>query len=362
MTRPDDTTPDRPSRRRFIGTAGLAAAAVTLGGSMARAQATSGPPPAGDIITRSTGRTDRTVTALGLGTFLTFDLLPGADRSALRDVTRIYRDAGVGVIDTSPLYGTSEVSVGAFLAEMGGSADLFMSNKVWSTGEYLADDSHAEDSFQQSSLRLWRDTMDVMFCHSLVNVDIMVPRLNIWKKEGRIALVGISHHENSYHDILADLIEGGQVDAVQVNYSIYNRGAEDRILPAAAANGVTVFANLVLEKARLNAVTEGLPLPDFAADIGVTTWAQYFIKWVMGDARITTTLTATANPAHAAENVACLRGPLPDAAMRDRMRAHMETIPGFADIGGMPWYPGKEAMYAGIIRRSQADMREQMGG
>ncbi len=363
-TQSDETSPLLPGRRGFLGAAGLAATAAALSATGAFAQESAGTAQvaAGDLITRNTGRTDRTVTALGLGTFLTFDLLPGADRSALREVTRIYRDAGVGVIDTSPLYGSGEVSVGAFLAEMGGTDDLFISNKLWSTGDYLADDSHAEESLAESQLRLWRSTMDVMFCHNLVNVDIAVPKLNIWKKEGRIGLVGISHHENQYHDIIADLIERGQIDAVQINYSIFNRGAEARILPAAAANGVAVFTNLVTEKARLNAVTDNQPLPDFAAEIGVETWTQFFIKWVMADERVTTVLTATSNPEHAAENVACLRGPLPDAGMRERMRAHMETIPGFADIGSTPWYPGKEDMYSGLIRRSQAEMRERLGG
>jgi diketogulonate reductase-like aldo/keto reductase len=360
LTMTDTQTP--PSRRAFLGAmsavaAGLAAAPLLTVPGTALAQTAAGSP-----ILRNTGRTNRDITALGLGTFLTFDLLPGADRSPLREVTRIYLDAGVNVIDTSPLYGAGEQNVGTFLAELGGTENLFISNKLWTTGDYLADDSQSEDSFAISQMRLWRPTMDAMFCHNLVNIDVAVPKLNAWKNEGRIGMVGVSHHENAYHDIITTWIERGQIDAVQINYSIFNRGIEERLLPAAAANGVAVFVNLAMEKARLNAITENVPLPDFAAEIGVTAWSQYFVKWAMGEPRVTTVLTATSNPEHAVENVACLTGPLPDAEMRERMRTHMEGIPGFADIATTPWYPGKQDMYAGLIRRSQAEMRERLGG
>lgn len=356
------------NRRGFLGgavTLGAAASAAgTLAGSrLAQAQTQPGPARATDtrpVITRSTSRVPATVTALGLGSFLTFDLLPGSDREALRTVTRTYLDAGVRVLDTSPLYGTSEASLGAFLAGIPTQDELFVSNKVWSTGDFLADESHAQRSLEQSQLRLWRRQMDVMFCHSLVNVDVAVPMLNAWKREGLIRMVGISHHENAYHDIVAGLIERQPIDAVQINYSIFNRNAENRILPAAADKGAAVFINMAMEKGRLNRVVQGQPLPSFAKEIGVENWAQYFIKWVMADPRVTCVLTATANPDHAAENVGALRGPLPDAAMRRRMVQHMETIRGFDQIASMPWYPEKQGQYQGVIRREQARMRQRL--
>jgi len=161
------------------------------------------------------------------------DLLPGRNRDALREVTRTYVDAGVRVIDTSPLYGTSEVSVGGFLSAMGVTDQMFISNKIWSTGDYLADDGHALASMEQSRLRLWRDKIDLFHCHSLVNVDAIVPLLRAWKKEGRIRYVGASVHENDYHPMLAGLIEKDLLDFIQVNYSIFNRNAEERILRSA---------------------------------------------------------------------------------------------------------------------------------
>ncbi len=371
-TRPDreDATLPVPAadRRAFLGgaaAAGIAASAAGVLSGARTAQAQSPPSPAlapgqRAVITRPTGRVQGQVPALGLGTFLTFDLLPGANREPLRQVTKTYLDAGVRVLDTSPLYGTGEVSLGAFLAERDGSGDLFISNKIWSTGDYLADESHALRSFEQSQLRLWRQRMDVMFCHSLVNVDIAVPTLNAWKREGRVRMVGISHHENAYHEIIAGLLERQPIDAVQINYSIFNRNAENRIFAVAADKGQAVFINMALEKGRLHKVVEGQRLPDFAREIEATTWSQFFIKWVMGDPRVTCCLTATANPAHAAENIGALSGPLPDAAMRRRMVAHMETIPGFNTIAQMPWYPDKQSLYQGVIRREQARMRQRL--
>ncbi len=226
---PDGTLTNRRGFLSGAAALGAAAAATALPATrLAQAQPQPGPArptDAGPVITRPTGRVPGQVTALGLGTFLTFDLLPGADREPLRSVLRAYLDAGVRVLDTSPLYGTGEVSLGAFLADQSAPDDLFVSNKVWSTGDYLADEGHALRSLEQSQLRPWRQRMDVMFCHSLVDVDVAVPMLNAWKREGRVRMVGISHHENAYHNVVADLLERQPVDAVQINYSIFNRNA-----------------------------------------------------------------------------------------------------------------------------------------
>lgn len=332
-------------------------AGLVVGGRAAHAQAAT---PASGAIMRTVGRNNESLTALGLGTFLTFDLLPGASREHLRDITRQYMEAGVGVVDTSPLYGTGETSVGSFLGAMNMTEKVFISNKIWSTGEFLADESHARASLDQSLLRLWRSRLDLMFCHSLVNVDVVLPILRAWKKEGLIRHVGASHHENAYHSLLADLVERNQLDFVQVNYSIFNRGAEDRLLRAAADKGVGVFINMSMEKGRLHKLVAGQTLPAFAKEFGANNWAQFFIKWVMAHPAVTTVLTGTANPEHAAQNVATLRGPLPDAAMRQRMVRHMEGLPGFAQLGSMPWYPDKQSQYPGVIRRAQAALRTRL--
>jgi diketogulonate reductase-like aldo/keto reductase len=344
--------PASPARRDFLKTAGAGAAAASLpAATLPAALLASGSAhaQAGDIITKKIPRTGEAVPAVGLGTYLTFDVLPGQPRDNLREVMKRFWDGGGRVIDTSPLYGTGEISVGDFATGMGINDKLFITNKVWSTGEFLSDDSHARRSLEQSFQRLWRDKIDVMQVHSLVNVDQILPVLANWKKEGRIRYFGVTHHELPYFGALAQYVERGEIDFVQVHYSIAIRNAEERILPAALDKGVAVQVNMPFEKARLFKLVEGRPLPDFAKEIGAANWAQFFLKWVISHPAITCAVPATNNPDHQAENIGALRGPLPDKAMRERMLKHMEGIPGFDKLGAMPFYPGKA--YNGIIRR-----------
>ncbi|ARP94481.1 aldo/keto reductase [Bordetella genomosp. 13] len=351
----------RDGRRDFL-RAGVSAAALTgagllpLAGLAQRAPATtvaaaSAPP----VLTRRIPSTGEVLPAIGLGTFLTFDVLPGQPRQHLREVMQRFWEAGGRVLDTSPLYGTGEISVGDHAASLGIAEGLFMANKIWSTGEFLADESHASRSLAQSQNRLWRERMDLMQVHSLTNIEFVLPYLKAWKKEGRIRYTGITHYEDAYLPLLAAWIERGQPDFVQVQYSIASRRAEERVLPLAAERGVAVLTNLPFEKARLFALVEGRPVPDFVKEIGVQTWAQYFLKWVISNPVVTCALPSTSNPAHMAENMEALRGPLPDAAMRARMLKHMEGIPGFDKVTQMPWYPGKR--YQGLIARNQAALR-----
>jgi diketogulonate reductase-like aldo/keto reductase len=351
-----------PRRTLMTGAVGAAGLSV-LGEAPAGAQTTTASPqpssqvPAQptDILMKRVGRTDETLPAIGLGTFLAFDTIPGQQRDHLGEVMRRYWAGGARVVDTSPLYGTAELTVGDYATALGISDRLFIANKIWATGDFLADESHALQSLRQSEGRLWRERIDLMQVHSLVNVDFIVPYLRAWKKEGRIRYLGVTHFENQYFEPLANWIQRGNLDVVQVNYSIFNRQAEERILPLAAERGTAVLTNMPFEKARLFKIVEGRPLPDFAREAGITTWAQYFLKWVISHPAVTVALSATSAPAHASENVAALRGPMPDAALRQRMVRHMETIPGFDKLADMPWYPGKR--YPGIIGRAQAELR-----
>lgn len=356
---PHFSSPRRRLLQRGFGVAAAMPLALTTSASRAQtavsASPTQAPPPG--VLTKTIVRTGESVSALGLGTFLTFDALPGQPRSNLREVVKAYWDGGVRLLDTSPLYGTAEHTVGDFVTSLGINDQLFMANKLWTTGEYLTDESHALRSLEQSQLRLWRQRFELMQCHSIVNADVVVPLLNAWKKEGRTRLVGITHHESSQQDLLVTWIARGAVDFVQVNYSIFNRSAEQRVLPAAQQQGVGVLVNMAMEKGRLHKAVEGQQVPAFARELGIDNWAQYFLKYVMSHPAVTCCLSSTSNPAHALENVGALRGPLPDAAMRDRMVRHLERLPAFGQIASVPWYPGKEQQYQGFIRRGQASLR-----
>ena len=344
-------------RRRLLGatlaagaTASLPAGLLVSGASGAQSRST----PA-EVLTRQIPRGNERIPVIGLGTFIVFDLLPGQKRDHLREVLRASWEGGARVVDTSPLYGTGETTVGDFATDIGISAELFISNKIWSTGEYLWDESHARRSLDQSMNRLWRERIDVMTVHSMTNIETVMPMLRAWKKEGRIRYHGFTHFQNPFHDLMAAAIERESPDFIQINYSIANRSAEARVLPAAQAKGAGVFVNMPFEKARLFKVVERQPLPPFAREIGVENWAQYFLKWAASHPAVTCVIPATSDPVHAAENVGALRGPLPDAAMRDRMLRHAEALPGFDKVLQMPWYPDKR--YPGVINKTQAEIR-----
>jgi diketogulonate reductase-like aldo/keto reductase len=301
---------------------------------------------------------DEQIPAVGLGTFMTFDSLPDADTTHMHEVVRGFWEAGGRVFDSSALYGMSEVNLGAALASLDIDDEAFIANKVWATGEYLWDDSHADHGLVRTLQRLDRP-IDLIQIHSLVNVDPLVPLLQAWKAEGRVRYIGVTHHEPGYFTPLAEWIERDVVDFVQVHYSIHTRLAEERVLRSAEEHGVGVFVNMPLEKGRLHDIVRSQPLPDFAAALEIESWAQYFLKWVIGNPVVTCALAATSNPEHVVDNLGALRGPLPDADMRARMVQHLETLPGFADLGTMPWYPGKS--YTGLVSAAQASVRSRAG-
>ncbi|MFJ5300885.1 aldo/keto reductase [Pseudomonas sp. NPDC088368] len=357
------------SRRQFVNRLGAGAAALALGSIVTSASATSAssdsvpkpplsPSPgtrvgttavsSSGLITKAIPSTGEMLPAIGMGTFMTFDVLAGQPIDNLREVLRRFYEGGGRVVDTSPLYGNAEVNVGELSSGLGLTDRLFFTDKMWVTGDYLTDDSHARRTLDQSMKRLSRDQIDVVQVHSLTNVEIMVPYLNRMKAEGRLRYVGVTHHDKLYFEPLAWWAENGPIDFIQVHYSIRTREAEQRILPAAQRRGLGVMLNMPLEKARLLKIVEGRPLPDFAADIGVTTWSQYFLKWAISHPAVTCALPATTNPDHISENLEAMRGPLPDQAMRDRMLRYMEAVPGFDQVDRMPWYPGKS--FNGLVK------------
>ncbi|BAY41914.1 aldo/keto reductase (plasmid) [Nostoc sp. NIES-2111] len=304
---------------------------------------------ASDLLMKEIPRTNERIPAIGMGTFLTFDVLQNQPRNTIQQVIRRFWESGGRMIDVSPLYGMSELNVGEFAEALGLTNELFIANKIWATGDYLGDRNHAQRQFEQSLQRLSRDRLDLLQVHSLVNVEMMVPLLREWKRENKIRYIGVTHHDLPlYAAPIERWIENGDLDFVQIRYSIFERGVEDRILPAALERGVAVLVNMPFEKARLFEVVQGQSLPDFAREIGCENWAQFFLKYVISHPAVTAAIPATTNPDHVAENMGALKGSLPDNQMRTRMVQHMQSLPKFDRIAQMPWYPGKQ--FAGLVR------------
>ncbi|MFD0855388.1 aldo/keto reductase, partial [Actinomadura adrarensis] len=296
-----------------------------------------------DLITREIPKTGERVPAVGLGTFMTFDKLPHADRRYIPRVLDAFWKGGGRVIDTSALYGMSEVNVGKYARSLRITDRMFLTDKSWVCGDYLNDHSHARRQFEQSLRRLHRRRLDVVQVHSLTNVAMVLPFLRELKEEGRIRYLGVTHHEIPEQlQAMERWVRTGDLDMIQVRYSIFMRAAEERLLRAAADNGVAVMVNMPMEKARLHALVEDEPVPaEFADPLEISSWAEFFLKFVISHPAVTCVLPATTNPAHAAENVKAMRGPLPNEAMRQDMVRYMRSVDGFSGIDQAAWYPGK---------------------
>ncbi|MCK6545955.1 aldo/keto reductase [Myxococcota bacterium] len=266
------------------------------------------------MLTRTIPKTGEPITAVGLGTWSTFDV-PATEVRPLIDVTRSFLAAGGKVIDSSPMYGRAESVVGDVLEELGQNTSAFLATKVWTTGK-----SEGIAQMERSFARLRRHTVDLMQIHNLVDWKVHLPTLKAWKREGRIRYVGITDYRLSAFDTLREIIERQDVDFVQLPYSVGVRAAEAELLPAAAAHGVAVLVMQPLEVGGLVDKVRGRPVPAWAAqELGVKAWAELFLKFVLAHPAVTCPIPATSVLGHLEENVRAAQGPLPDARQRQRI-------------------------------------------
>lgn len=261
------------------------------------------------------------VPVIGLGTWRGFDV--GADvaaRSRLAGVLTALFEAGGSVIDSSPMYGSSEEVAGDLLAAARLHQRAFVATKVWTEGRA------AGVTQMEASMRKLRDErIELMQIHNLVDWRTHLDTLRGWKKEGRIQHLGITHYRDDAHDDLEAVIRAEAVDTVQLNYSIDNRAAEARLLPLAADRGVGVLVNLPFGGGGLLRRLQGRDLPSWAAEIDCRSWAQVLLKFVVSHPAVTCAIPGTSRPDHMAENAAAGSGTMPDAAMRTRMATALEA-------------------------------------
>lgn len=263
-------------------------------------------------IRRPIPRTGEQLPALGLGTWQVLDVpASGAEFEAARSAVRAFLDSGGSVLDSSPMYGRSEERVGDILASLAPATKPFLATKIWTEGRESGRRQLAD------SHRLMRaKTLDLVQVHNLQDLDTQLATLRAAQGQGSVRYVGVTHYTTGAHAELERVIRRGRPDFMQVNYSLAEPGAGDRLLPAARDLGVAVLVNRPLTKGGMIDRAAGKPLPAVAAELGCETAAQVFIKWVLADPAITVVLTGTRNPRHAAENLAAASGALPDRAQR----------------------------------------------
>lgn len=276
-------------------------------------------------LTRAFPKSGFQVPAVGMGTWITFNV--GADpalRAQRVDVLRAFFDGGGGMIDSSPMYGSSEEVVGHGLRALGHPPGLVSATKVWTSwgqddiGEQMA-----------ASERLWGvDAFDLQQVHNLVDWEDHLETFRQAKAAGRIRHMGVTTSHGSRHEEVEHILRAvDDLDAVQLTYNIIDRAAEDRLLPLAADRGVAVVVNRPFRRKELFHRFAHAPLPAWAeAEAGATTWAAFFLKFILSHPAVTVAIPATTRVDHMRENMAALAGPLPDARTRRRMVDYVQGL------------------------------------
>jgi len=244
------------------------------------------------MLTRAIPSTGEKLPVIGLGTWQAFDVdLTPDNRRQLGDVLSLFFKLGGRVIDTSPMYGHAEEAIGELTVALGIQDKIFLRAKK----------------------------IDLMQVHNLVDVQTQLATLREWKSQGRIRYLGITHYEAGAFVDMEKIMRSEKLDFVQINYSLMEREAEERLLPLAQERGVAVIVNRPFGGGDLFSRTRAKPLPDWAAEFDCHSWAQFFLKWIVANSAVTCAIPATNKPRHLEDNMRGGIGRLPDAKMRQRM-------------------------------------------
>ena len=280
------------------------------------------PAAAAGLIQRSIPKTGEAIPAVGLGTWQAFDVAGDAAAMAqAREALKALVELGGRLIDSSPMYGSAESVCGRLAEELGVKSKLFVATKVWTSG-WGAGIRQMEDSMRK--LRVER--LDLMQVHNLEDAHTHLATLREWKKAGRVRYVGVTHYHAGAHAELERTIRPGDIDFVQVNYSLAEPEADRRLLAAAADSRTAVIVNRPFAEGAMFARVKGKPVPEWAREIGCATWAQFFLKWILGHPAVTCVIPGTRNAQHVADNLGAATGPPPDEATRRRMAAHFSSL------------------------------------
>jgi aryl-alcohol dehydrogenase-like predicted oxidoreductase len=281
------------SRRSFLSATAFAAAAAALHPLPAFASA----PATGGLAQRAIPSTGEKIPVIGMGTSGSFEV-DAAGREPLKEVLRRFVAGGASVIDTSPNYGNAEDVLGDLMAELGVRDQIFLATK-------LAADNRAagEAQFADSLRRLRTDKVELLAVHNLRDWKTQLAYARELKAQGKTKYVGLTHYVNEKHDELADIMAAEKPDFIQINYSVSTTGADRRLLPLARDTGVAVMINRAFDDGRLFARVADRALPGWAAEAGVTSWAQMFLKFVTSHPAVTVVIPATGKPDRQSDNL-----------------------------------------------------------
>jgi len=259
--------------------------------------------------------------AVGIGTRDYRSNANAADMQRFRETLKIFHSSGGRVIDTSPNYGEAETVIGEILSELGIRDDVFIATKV-----------DREDQ-QEGRLRMDRsfdllkgDKIDLMQVHNLRGTEAELETMKAWKEQGRFRYLGVTTHRPRQYEEMEAVMRKHDLDFIQLNYSLADRGAEKSILPLALDRGMAVLVNLPFARGRLFKAVGGRDLPDWAADMDANSWGQVFLKYVISHPAATLPIPGTTKPHHAKDNVGAAFGRLPDEGLRKEIEKYVEPL------------------------------------
>jgi diketogulonate reductase-like aldo/keto reductase len=312
MSRIPPADPASTQRRRWLAGAALMAALPRL----SLAQSTS------PVITRRIPSSGEAVPVVGLGTWITFNV--GQDpvaRDACAQVVRAFFAAGGRLIDSSPMYGSSQPTIGHALAQLGMPATLFSAEKVW-----VGDVARGAAQMETSRAHWGVPRFDLMQVHNLLGWREHLPRLLAMKAAGQLRYVGISTSEGRRHAELEDIMRTQPIDFVQLTYNLLDREVEQRLLPLAQERRIAVMVNRPFREGALLDQLSRHPLPGWAREIDCDGWAQVALKFAVSHPAVTCAIPATSQVAHVRQNMGAARGRMPDAALRARMARDVAAL------------------------------------
>lgn len=273
------------------------------------------------MITRPIPSSSENMPVVGLGTYKVFDVAGSDEEIAVRrTIVDMLTDAGGSVVDTSPMYNRSEKVIGNIIASGSERKNLFLATKVWTNGR-----DAGVGQMRHSAELMKTDVIDLMQVHNLRDTDVHMATIRDWQEQGRIRYSGLTHYTAGAHSALEAAMTKFKPQFIQINYSLGECDAEDRVLPLARDLGIAVLINRPFQAGRLFRAVSGREVPDWAQSFA-DSWGQFFLKFIIGHAAVTCVIPATSKPHHMSDNLGAGFGPLPANAMRRRMAEYVRDL------------------------------------
>ena len=300
-------------RRDLLQYAAIAGALTTIPGGLLMAQSS--------MLKRPIPGKDESLPVIGLGTYEVFDVAGSEEEiAARRSIVDALFDAGGSVIDSSPMYNRSEAVVGRVLGSGGTDREAFLATKVWTNGR-----AAGERQMRRSAELMGTDSIDLMQVHNRRDLAAHWPAIQEMKASGFIRYDGITDYRDSAHDAMMQLMREYRPDFIQINFSLGERAAEDRLLPLAADLGIAVLVNRPFVAGRLFRAVGDRPVPEWAQEFAGS-WGQFFLKYIVSQPAVTCAIPATSRLRHMIDNAGAGHGVLPDADQRRRMVQLIEQL------------------------------------